>query len=89
MLVLFDRCTTASRLNEGDAAKAVMLALLDHCEFSPTVELDDVICQDLRWILGRTQDVSILCGHVRVLIADENSKHADKVVKMLKRIVMS
>ena len=89
VLLLFHRFATARTLNEADAALAVMSALLDHCENNSAVELDDAVCRDLRWILGKSQDVSILCGHVRVLINDKNSQHADKVVKLLKRIVMS
>lgn len=89
MLVLFSRLSNVAALNEGDSACAVMNALLDHCEHFPDVDLDDAICRDLRWILGRNKDVSILCGHVRILISDKNSEHADKVIKMLKRIVMS
>lgn len=79
----------ARLLGEADAANAVMSALIDHCENYPHVELDEVICRDLQWILCTSHDVSILCGHVRVLIVDKNSIHADKVIKILKRIVMS
>lgn len=88
-LLLYDRFCIAASLNEGDSALAVMNALIDHCENYSHVEIDERMLQDLRWLLARKHDVSILCGHVRVYIADKNSKHADTVIKLCKRLVMS
>lgn len=88
-LLLYDRFCLASSLNEGDAGLAIMNALIDHCENYPHVEIDERMMQDLRWLLARNHDVSILCGHVRVYADNKKTKHADRVIKLTKRLVMS
>lgn len=88
-LLLYDRFCLASSLNEADAAAAIANALTEHCANYPHVDINEQILQDLRWLLARNHDVSILCGHVRVYVESKKTKHANKVTKLAKCLVMS